>query len=82
MWIRINAILGLSRIKDARVAPLLVQMLKDPEREVQKQAIRSLGDLRDPRTVPVLQQIMAGRGDREFHALAKEALDKVKPSTF
>ena len=81
MWIRIHAITGLSRIKDSRVAPLLVQMLDDPEREVQIQAIRSLGDLKDSRTVPVLQQILANRGDREFHALAKEAMDKVRPSS-
>ncbi|MGE5373637.1 MAG: HEAT repeat domain-containing protein [Bacteroidota bacterium] len=79
MWIRIHAMMGLSRIQDPRVAPLLVQMLKDPEREVQKQAVRSLGELKDPRTLPVLQQIMAARGDRELHALAKEALDKITP---
>lgn len=75
MWIRIHAILGLSRIKDARVTPVLIQMLNDPEREVRKQSIRSLGELKDPRATSVLQQIMANRHDREFHALAKEALE-------
>jgi len=77
MWIRIHAVIGLSRIHDARVAPVLMQMLNDPEREVRKQVIRSLGDLQDPQTASVLQQIMANRSDREFHALAKEALDKL-----
>lgn len=78
MWIRIHAIIGLSRIHDARVAPVLIQMLNDPEREVKKQTIQSMGQLRDPRIAPVLQEIMANRGDREFHALAKGALEKLE----
>lgn len=77
MGIRLHAITGLSRIRDPRVAPRLVQMLNDPEREVQKHVIRSLGELKDPRTAAILQQIAANRGDREFHALAKDALEKI-----
>lgn len=77
MWIRIHAILGLTRIKDARVTPFLIQLLDDPEREVRKQAIRALGELKDSRAVTVLQQVMANRHDRELHALAKEALDNL-----
>jgi hypothetical protein len=52
-------------------------MLNDPEREVKRQAIQSLGELKDPRATSVLQKIMANRGDREFHALAKEALENL-----
>jgi HEAT repeat protein len=77
MWIRIHAILGLTRIKDGRVTPILLQMLNDPEREVRKQVIHSLGELKDPRAASVLQQIMADRHDREFHALAKQALENL-----
>ena len=77
IWIRIHAIIGLSNIKDSRVAPVLIEMLDDPEREVKKQVIQSLGELKDPRTVPALQQLVANRSDREFHALAKEALEKM-----
>ena len=77
MWIRIHAILGLTRIKDPRVTPILLQMLNDPEREVRKQVIHSLGELKDPRAASVLQQIMADRHDREFHALAKQALENL-----
>jgi HEAT repeat protein len=77
MWIRIHAIMGLSRIKDSRVAPTLIEMLNDPEREVKKQVIQSLGGIKDPRATTVLQQIMANRGDREFHALAKQALENL-----
>jgi HEAT repeat protein len=76
-WIRIHAILGLSQIKDGRVTPILIQMLNDPEREVKRQALKSLGDLKDPRATEVLQQVMANRHDREFHALAKEALESL-----
>jgi HEAT repeat protein len=32
MWIRIHAIEALSRINDARVTPILLQVLNDPER--------------------------------------------------
>jgi len=78
MWIRIHAIIGLSRIKDTRVAPILMQMLNDPERDVRKQAILSLGDLKDLRATSVLQQIMANRHDRELHALAKDAIGKLQ----
>lgn len=77
MWIRIHAIMGLSRILDSRVAPMLIQMLNDPEREVRKQVIQSMGEIKDPRTASALQHVMANRGDREFHALAKEALEKI-----
>jgi HEAT repeat protein len=77
MWIRIHAIIGLSQIRDASVGPALIQMLNDPEREVKKQVIQSLGDLKDPRSASVLQEIMANRHDREFHALAKEALENL-----
>ncbi len=77
MWIRIHAVIGLSQIKDARVAPILIQMFNNPEREVKKQVIRSLGEIKDQRTIPILQQIIANRSDREFHALAKEALEKI-----
>lgn len=80
MWIRIHAIIGLSQIKDSRVAPLMMQMLNDPEREIKKQVLYSLRELRDPRTASVLQQIMANRADREFHALAKEALENLTKS--
>jgi HEAT repeat protein len=77
MWIRVHAVLGLSRIRDSRVALVLIQMLNDPEREVRKQVIQSMGEMKDQRLRPVLQQIMTNRGDREFHALAKEALEKM-----
>ena len=78
MWIRIHSVDVLPRVKDSRVALLLLEMLKDPEREVQKHVIDAMGELKDARTVPALQEIMAQRGDREMHALAKAALEKMK----
>ena len=75
MWIRIHAIQALSKIKDMRVIPLLLQMLNDPEREVKKQVIQSLGELKDPRSSHALQEIVSNRGDRELHTLAKQALE-------
>ena len=54
---------------------ILLQMLGDPEREVLKQTIRSLGGLRDARAAPALQKLVANRADRELHTLAKRALE-------
>jgi HEAT repeat protein len=75
MWIRIHAIEALSKIKDRRVTPTLLQMLNDPERDVKKQVIQSLGELKDPRSANALQEIVANRADRELHTLAKQALE-------
>ena len=78
MWIRIHSVDVLSKIRESRVALVLLEMLKDPEREVKRHAIEAMGELKDPRTLPALQEIMAQRGDREMHALAKAALEKIK----
>ncbi|HET9591102.1 MAG TPA: HEAT repeat domain-containing protein [Anaerolineales bacterium] len=77
MWIRIHSIQALSKIRDARVAPILLHMLSDPEREVKKQAIRSLGELKGPWALSALQEIASNRADRELHTLAKEAIGKI-----
>jgi HEAT repeat protein len=78
MWIRIHSVDVLPRVKDPRVALILLEMLKDPEREVKKHVIAAMGELGDPRTLPALQEIAANRADREMHALAKAALEKMK----
>ena len=75
MWIRIHAMRALSKIKDGRVTPILLEMLNDPEREVKKQVIQSLGELKDPRSANALQEIVSNRADRELHTLAKQALE-------
>ena len=77
MWIRIHSVDVLPKVREPRVALVLLEMLKDPEREVQQHVIEALGELKDARTIPALQEIMARRGDRELHALAKAALEKM-----
>lgn len=74
MWIRIHSVDVLPRVKEPRVALVLLEMLKDAEREVRKHVIAAMGELGDPRTLPALQEIAANRADREMHALAREAL--------
>jgi HEAT repeat protein len=76
MWIRIHSIQALAQTKDPRVAALLLETLNDPEREVKRCVIEALGDLKDASALAALQSIMANRADREFHALAKEAIAK------
>ena len=77
MWIRIHSVDVLSRIDESRVALVLLEMLKDPEREVVKHVIQAMGELKDQRTLPALQKIASDRSDRELHALAKEALENI-----
>ena len=77
MWIRIHSIDVLPKTREPRVGLVLLEMLKDPEREVKKHVIEAMGELKDPRTLPALQEIMAQRGDREMHALAKAAIEKM-----
>jgi HEAT repeat protein len=78
MWIRIHTVDVLPRIVEPRVALVLLEMLKDPEREVKIHVIRAMGELKDQRTLSALQEIMSQRGDRELHALAKDAMEKIK----
>jgi HEAT repeat protein len=78
MWIRIHSIDVLPKVREPRVALVLLEMLKDPEREVQRHVIDAMGELKDKRTLPALQEIMAQRGDREMHALAKAAIEKMQ----
>jgi HEAT repeat protein len=78
MWIRIHSIDVLPKVREPRVALVLLEMLKDPEREVQRHVIAAMCELKDKRTLPALQEIMAQRGDREMHALAKAAIEKMQ----
>jgi len=78
MWIRIHSVDVLPRVGEPRVALILLEMLKDHEREVKKHVIQAMGELRDGRTLPALQEIASDRSDRELHALAKEALERFR----
>jgi len=74
-WLRQHAIAGLTLSGDKRIVPVILEMLNDPDREVQKQAIQSLGELKDERARPALQAIALDRRDREFSSLAREVLE-------
>jgi hypothetical protein len=55
-------------------------MLTDPEWEVKRQVILSLGESKDSRAQPALQEIASNRADREFHHLAKQAIENLGKS--
>lgn len=76
-WLRQHAITGLILSGDKRIVPAILEMLNDPEREVQKQAVQSLGELKDERALPALQAIAANRADREMHTLARQAIENL-----
>jgi HEAT repeat protein len=71
------AVNALGSVKNPRVASALLEMLNDPEREVQKQVILTLGELKDGRTLPALQEIASQRADRKLHTLAKDTINKI-----
>jgi HEAT repeat protein len=77
--IRLHALSALSRIKDARVLPLIMQLLHDPDRLVLKQAIQSLGELGEARALAILAPIADDRTDRELSMLAREAMKQPGP---
>jgi HEAT repeat protein len=76
-WLRQHAIAGLTLSGDKRIVPVILDMLKDPEREVQKQAIQSLGALKDIRALPALQAIAIDRRDQEMYKLARQAIEEL-----
>jgi len=77
-WLRQHAVYGLTLSGDKRIVPLLLNTLNDPEREVVKQVIQSLGKLKDPRALPALQAIALRRADRELSSLARGAIETLK----
>jgi HEAT repeat protein len=77
-WLRQQAVIGLAKSRSAQVVPELLISLNDENREVRKQVIQSLGELRDPRALPVLQELAASRTDKEMAALARQALEHMR----
>lgn len=75
--IRLRAVSALTKIRDPRVLPLLAEMLHDHDRLVQKQVIRSLGDMHNPHAVAALTPIADHRADRELSMLAREAIKRL-----
>jgi HEAT repeat protein len=76
--VRGHAVSALGKIQDVRVAPALIKMLTDGDRQVQKLAIQSLGGLHDERAIAALKEIAADRTDREMSMLAKQIIDSKK----
>lgn len=72
--VREHAVIGLGKIQDVRVAPLLIEMLSDPDRDVQRQVVQALGGLQDDRAKRALQEVAANRANRELSTLAKQLL--------
>lgn len=76
--IRQNVVAALGKIQDARVTPILLEMIHDSDRSIQMEVVKSLMNLKDNRAVPALREIAASRADREMAALAKQALQSIQ----
>jgi HEAT repeat protein len=72
--IRLHAIDALGLLKDPRALPLLASLLRDPDRQIVKQSVRSLVMSRSAQAALILQPYAADRTDRELSMLAREAL--------
>ncbi|MGE5251657.1 MAG: HEAT repeat domain-containing protein [Bacteroidota bacterium] len=73
--IRLNVALALGGMDEPRAAALLLPLLQDSDRGVQKQAILSLSGQSDTQARLALQEIAADRRDRELQSLARQALE-------
>ncbi|HCR70500.1 MAG TPA: hypothetical protein DIW23_03570 [Anaerolineae bacterium] len=76
--VREHAVYGLGKIQNERVIPFLIEMLKDNDRLVQRQAIQALGNFNNELARSALQEVASNRSDREFHNLAKSILENQK----
>jgi HEAT repeat protein len=65
MWIRAQAIDGLTRIRGAEVAPAIIPLLRDRKQRIRWEAARALGEIGDPRAVEPLLDLLA-RSTRPF----------------
>jgi HEAT repeat protein len=77
-WIRQKAVYGLGAIKGDEAFIHLLEMLEDSSPSVRKEAIRVLGERGDPRALPALDAIAAGRSDREISKLARQAIAEIR----
>lgn len=76
-WIRQQAVIGLVKSRDPQVVPAILNLVNDENRDVRKQIIQSLGQLKDQRALQVLQELASSRSDREMAALAKQAIQNI-----
>jgi HEAT repeat protein len=75
--IRQNVALVLGAIETSHSTGLLLELLQDPERIVQSQAIESLSSHQDPRAITALLELSRDRSDRRLQTLAQTALRKL-----
>lgn len=72
--LRICWLIGENRVQEA--VPALMRMVEhDPDLFVQRAALEALGDLRDPRAIPLLAE-MSGGSNRFLANAARKSLEK------
>jgi len=71
------AALGMGRIGDSRALELLLELLRDPDSTVTRDAAFALGLLRDPGALPTLRQLVATTPPDQQHDTHAEAVTAV-----
>jgi cyclophilin family peptidyl-prolyl cis-trans isomerase/HEAT repeat protein len=67
----------MGRIGDSRALPLLLELLRDPDSTVARDAAFALGLLRDPEALPTLRELMVTTPPDQQHELHAEAMRAV-----
>ncbi len=72
--VRIAAGEALGWIADPAGLSVLIPLLRSPERAVRRQAIRSLGRIRDPRSIAALEELVETGSNEQERLMAEDAL--------
>jgi cyclophilin family peptidyl-prolyl cis-trans isomerase/HEAT repeat protein len=75
--IRSMAAIGMGRIGDARALDLLLELLRDPDSTVTRDAAFGLGLLRDPGALPALRDLIVTASPEQQHETHVEAMTAV-----
>jgi len=71
--VRLCAVQGLAKIKDASVVPTLIEVLNDKSSEIRARACYELGNLKDARAIPALTNALKDE-NKDVREKAAEAL--------
>lgn len=75
--IRIQAIGGLAKVGDDTSINTLIQLLHDPDREIQLEAIKNVGSMGNSVIKTHLQYFIEKSDDKELIAAAKKSISQI-----
>lgn len=73
-WIREQAIVAIAAIGGDNAVSAIINMLNDTAQPVRVATLKALGQLKDARAIPALNEIASDRSDKEASRLARQAI--------